>query len=102
MESSHRSEQLLQLLSEDQPVPAKVWLLYQLAQKLTGGTSTLLEWDANIPSFPELVEELNKAKQVLAGHIPEQDMIINTGALSTPIVNERLDATHHILSSEQS
>ena len=84
--------------THDQPVPYKVWQLYQLAQRLTGGTSTLLEWDANIPSFSELVGELNKAKLVLAGHIPEQNTIINTNALSTPIVNERLDAARHTMS----
>lgn len=77
--------------THDQPVPEKVWQLYQLAQSLTGGTSTLLEWDANIPSFPELVEELNKAKLVLAGHIPQQDTVSKASAISTPIVNERVE-----------
>lgn len=79
--------------THDQPVPAKVWQLYQLAQHLTGGVSTLLEWDANIPSFPELVDELNKAKLVLTGHIPKQDTVTNTNALSTPIVKERAELT---------
>ena len=79
--------------THDQPVPAKVWQLYQLAQQLTGGVSTLLEWDANIPSFPELVDELSKAKLVLAGHIPKQDTVTNTNALSTPIVKERAELT---------
>ena len=77
--------------THDQPVPEKVWQLYQLAQSLTGGASTLLEWDANIPSFPELVEELNKAKLVLTGHIPQQDTVSKTNAISTPIVNERAE-----------
>jgi len=53
--------------THDQPVPARVWELYRLAQELTGGVSTLLEWDANIPDFPELVAELNKAEAVLRG-----------------------------------
>jgi uncharacterized protein (UPF0276 family) len=53
--------------THDQPVPARVWELYRLAQELTGGVSTLLEWDANIPDFPELVAELRKADAVLAG-----------------------------------
>ena len=47
--------------TQDQPVPARVWELYTLAQEPTGGVSTLLEWDANIPDFPELVAELRKA-----------------------------------------
>jgi hypothetical protein len=38
---------------------------------LTGGVSTLLEWDANIPDFPELVAELHKAEGALRGVIPD-------------------------------
>jgi hypothetical protein len=41
-----------------------------LAQELTGGVSTLLEWDANIPDFPELVAELRKAELALRGENP--------------------------------
>jgi uncharacterized protein len=57
--------------THDQPVPTPVWRLYKLAQELTGGVSTLLEWDANIPDFPDLVEELHKAEGALQGMIPE-------------------------------
>ncbi|HEU4767973.1 MAG TPA: DUF692 domain-containing protein [Pyrinomonadaceae bacterium] len=57
--------------THDQPVPAKVWRLYKLAQELTGGVSTLLEWDANIPDFPDLVLELKKAEAVVKGMIPD-------------------------------
>lgn len=56
--------------THDQPVPAPVWHLYKLAQELTGGVSTLLEWDANIPEYPELVAELHKARTVLLGDVP--------------------------------
>jgi uncharacterized protein (UPF0276 family) len=56
--------------THDRPVPARVWELYRLAQELTGGVSTLLEWDANIPDFPELVAELQKAGAALAGENP--------------------------------
>ncbi|HYH87053.1 MAG TPA: DUF692 domain-containing protein [Pyrinomonadaceae bacterium] len=56
--------------THDQPVPARVWELYRLAQELTGGVSTLLEWDANIPDFPELVAELRKAEAALRGENP--------------------------------
>jgi uncharacterized protein (UPF0276 family) len=41
-----------------------------MAQELTGGVSTLLEWDANIPDFPELVAELRKAEVALRGDNP--------------------------------
>jgi uncharacterized protein (UPF0276 family) len=56
--------------THDQPVPAPVWELYRLAQELTGGVSTLLEWDANIPDFPELVAELRKSESALRGENP--------------------------------
>jgi uncharacterized protein (UPF0276 family) len=56
--------------THDRPVPARVWELYRLAQGWTGGVSTLLEWDANIPDFPELVAELRKAEAALAGENP--------------------------------
>lgn len=56
--------------THDQPVPARVWELYRLAQELTGGVSTLLEWDNNIPEFPELVAELRKAEAALRGENP--------------------------------
>lgn len=57
--------------THDQPVPAPVWQLYKLAQELSGGVSTLLEWDANIPEFPNLVDELNKANAALNGVFPD-------------------------------
>ncbi len=39
-----------------------VWDLYRLAFKLTGGVSTLLEWDAKIPPFEEMHAEVLKAR----------------------------------------
>lgn len=48
--------------THDSPVLEPVWALYALAQRLTGGVSTLLEWDANIPPYEELLAELAKAR----------------------------------------
>jgi uncharacterized protein len=64
-----------------------VWRLYALAQKLTGGVSTLLEWDADIPDYPDLIAELHKARAVLAGHVPDVAVMASTGgaALSNPV-----------------
>ena len=42
-----------------------VWRLYRLAHELTGGVSTLLEWDAQIPDFSVLHDEVLKAKTLL-------------------------------------
>lgn len=48
--------------THDGEVAEPVWALYRLAHCLTGGASTLLEWDANIPAFPALHAEALKAR----------------------------------------
>lgn len=48
--------------THDREVTQQVWELFNLAWKLTGGVSTLLEWDGNIPPFETCMQELNKAK----------------------------------------
>jgi len=52
--------------THDGHVVEKVWQLYRLAVSLTQGVSTLLEWDARIPTFDELHAEVLKAKRFLA------------------------------------
>lgn len=58
--------------THDGPVTDPVWELYRHVQQQTGGVSTLLEWDANIPPFPELHAELLRAKDVLASGTPQR------------------------------
>jgi uncharacterized protein (UPF0276 family) len=48
--------------THDRPVARPVWELYRLATSLTGAVPTLLEWDEDIPPFPELLDELHKAR----------------------------------------
>ena len=43
-----------------------VWKLYKRAIELCGPTSTLLEWDAHIPSFEEVHDEALKANRFIA------------------------------------
>ena len=57
--------------THDAPVPAAVWRLYALAQQLTGGVSALLEWDANIPPYPQLLAELDKARAADRGQFAD-------------------------------
>ncbi len=78
--------------THDTEVPRQVWRLYQLAQQLAPECSTLLEWDANIPDFPDLVNELNKARLALAGELPGKDLHyqaadieIGDAVISTPV-----------------
>ena len=47
--------------THDHPVIDPVWRLYARAIELCGPTPTLLEWDARIPSFPEVHAEALKA-----------------------------------------
>lgn len=55
--------------THDRPVPDPVWELYRIATELTGGVSTLIEWDERLPSFAELHAEVLQAKRYLA-HVP--------------------------------
>ena len=48
--------------SHDHSVCDEVWQLYGEACELSGGRSTLLEWDDQIPSFDEVRAEAWKAK----------------------------------------
>ncbi|MCE0557897.1 DUF692 domain-containing protein [Motilimonas sp. E26] len=78
--------------THDKPVHHKVWALYRdLIDRCGRNVSTLLEWDADIPDFPELVAELNLAKGVIRGDMPERADSLRPGAntdsvqLSTPL-----------------
>lgn len=48
--------------THDGRVVDRVWELYRIAHELTGGVSTLLEWDANIPRFSEVHAEVLLAR----------------------------------------
>jgi hypothetical protein len=52
--------------THDGAVIDPVWALYRLAHQLTGGVSTLLEWDAKIPAFGVVHAEVLKAKRHMA------------------------------------
>lgn len=51
--------------THDNFVIDQVWELYRLAHELTGGVSTLLEWDAQIPEFDVVHGEVLKARDLL-------------------------------------
>jgi hypothetical protein len=51
--------------THDHPVLDPVWKMYAHAIRLCGPTSTLLEWDAHIPSFEEVHREALKANKFL-------------------------------------
>ena len=51
--------------THDHPVPQPVWDLYARAIQLCGPTNTLLEWDADIPSFDAVHREALKAAKYM-------------------------------------
>jgi uncharacterized protein (UPF0276 family) len=57
--------------THNQPVPDRVWPLYVRVQQITGGVATLLEWDADIPPYAELLAQLAKAKSAREGRLPQ-------------------------------
>ena len=57
--------------THDREVLDPVWELYREVHQKTGGISTLLEWDANIPPFDVMHAEVLKAKQYMGKHLPE-------------------------------
>ncbi len=73
--------------THDHPVAAPVWRLYARAQQRIGGCATLLEWDADIPDYPDLLAELAKAKAARAGKLPAIGPVAAAAreAVSTPV-----------------
>jgi uncharacterized protein (UPF0276 family) len=67
--------------THDGPVIERVWALYREAHELTGGTSTLLEWDAKIPEFDVVHAEVLKARHFLdaAAEIGPHDSAMSLG-----------------------
>ena len=48
------------------PAVDEVWELYRRAHKLSGGRTTLFEWDADIPEFEVVKAEADKARAIRA------------------------------------
>lgn len=48
--------------THDGPVAEPVWALYDEVTALTGGVATLVEWDEDLPAFPDLHAEAVKAR----------------------------------------
>ncbi|NQY07455.1 MAG: DUF692 domain-containing protein [Flavobacteriaceae bacterium] len=75
--------------THDRAVVDEVWELFSIAWNKTGGVSTLLEWDGNIPEFSVCHEELLKAKQFMSNNILEigksEEKPITENSVSNPI-----------------
>jgi uncharacterized protein (UPF0276 family) len=65
--------------THDGEVIDPVWQLYREVHRQTGGISTLLEWDAQIPPFEKVHAEVLKAKDHMAEQLPKGDAAIESG-----------------------
>ena len=77
--------------THDSAVVDEVWELYRLAHHHTGGTgvATLLEWDASIPPFPDLVAEVARAKEFMGASPVERDRDRTARPPATPVPSPR-------------
>ncbi|TQF33290.1 DUF692 domain-containing protein [Bradyrhizobium sp. UNPA324] len=57
--------------THDRPVEDAVWYLYELAIRLIGPVPTLIEWDAEVPPWPTLAGEAERAEAIMAANRPE-------------------------------
>jgi uncharacterized protein len=57
--------------THDGQVTDAVWELYAYALRSKGAVSTLVEWDDQIPDFPVLLSELDRARHAAAATLPE-------------------------------
>lgn len=69
--AGHSQYRKFTLDTHDHPVCDPVWKMYEYAIKRCGRTSTLLEWDARIPSFDEVHGEALKAGTFLNQLTPQ-------------------------------
>jgi len=90
--------------THDDHVVGPVWELYRFAREITGGVSTLLEWDAKIPPFPVLHAEVLKARKVVAdgaglastgpaSSVANGDLVVEQVAAAAPVPHP----LHHVL-----
>jgi uncharacterized protein len=81
--------------THDGRVAREVWELYRLAHRLTGGVSTLLEWDSRVPEFPALHAEVLKARHYMTAEGFAADGGGPEGDAATPLVPPEVFAGAH-------
>jgi uncharacterized protein len=64
--AGHTFEQELLLDTHSRPVADPVWALFESVIAHVGPVPTLIEWDQQIPSLDAVIDEADKARQILA------------------------------------
>lgn len=65
--------------THDHPIVDPVWALFERAVRRFGPISTMIERDDHIPPFPELVKELDQARQIATPHWVLETQDVNAG-----------------------
>jgi uncharacterized protein (UPF0276 family) len=73
--------------THDRKVTDQVWELFRLAWQKTGGVSTLLEWDGDIPEFDIYHAELQKAKNFMDGKFKGVSLEVPTEEFAQAVSN---------------
>lgn len=66
--AGHQNTGNLIIDTHDHPIIDPVWDLYEKTAKLLGPVSTMIERDDNIPQLAEVIDELNRAREIAAPH----------------------------------
>lgn len=80
--------------THDGHVVDQVWELYRLAYRLSGGAATLLEWDARIPDFPTVHQEVLKARAYIADGESAGDLISWPTSESGADADDKVGTSH--------
>jgi uncharacterized protein (UPF0276 family) len=78
--AGHSTDGPLLIDSHDHPVRDEVFALYARVLRRLGPVSTLLEWDARLPTWEELVRELERVRAVAAAALAGEDADEGPGA----------------------
>ena len=73
--------------THDQPVCDAVWELFRFAWQRTGGASTLLEWDGEVPAFERVHEEVLRARAFMEGPVDVERLRSEPGEKRDTISN---------------
>jgi uncharacterized protein (UPF0276 family) len=68
--AGHSQDGPLRIDTHDHPVCDEVWQLYEQTIARLGPVSTLIEWDAKIPTFDRLEAEAERARHILEAAAP--------------------------------
>lgn len=67
--AGHTRRGRLRVDTHDQPTPAAVWRLYEIAIRRCGPVAVMIERDDNIPPLDELLDELEIARSLAAAEV---------------------------------